>query len=137
MRKWLLLFIGVGGVLTVAWYWFDGTVEKAQFFSYIQKYSHVPQDEDDWIDQHRDVVLADGRAYCDWLTRFPEVPEVVPSGDADVGKFRLRYVQATAASTEVDVSDGARMTVLAAAGAYFCHDTVDSRTSFSVPEEQL
>ena len=128
---------GAAVVLALSMSWFNGYVNKVQFFGYIQKYSHVPQPERTWLDEHHDVVLADGRAYCDWLAQFPEVPEVVPSGQADVGKFRVRYVKATADSSQLAVSDRARYTVLAAAGAYFCHGTVDSRTSFSVPEEQL
>jgi hypothetical protein len=118
-------------------YWFNGYVDKVQFFGYIEKYSHVPKPERVWLDEHHDLVLADGRAYCEWLAQFPEVPEVVPSGEADVGTFRSRYVRDTADSTELSVSDRARYTVLAAAGAYFCDSTVESRTSFSVPEEQL
>jgi hypothetical protein len=137
MRRWGLLLVGVAAVLGLSMYWFNGYVNKVQFFGYIQKYSHVPQPERTWLDEHHDLVLAEGRAYCDWLSQFPEVPEVVPSGEADVGKFRARYVRVTAASTELTVSDRARATVAAAAGAYFCHGTVDSRTSFSVPEEQL
>ena len=137
VRRWGLLFAGGTVVFALALYWFNGYVNKVQFFGYIQKYSHVPQPERTWLDEHHDLVLAEGRAYCDWLSQFPEVPEVVPSGEADVGKFRARYVRATAASTELTVSDRARATVAAAAGAYFCHGTVDSRTSFSVPEEQL
>lgn len=131
------MFAGAAVGLALSLYWFNGYVNKVQFFAYIEKYSHVPQPERNWLDEHHDLVLADGRAYCDWLAGFPEVPEVVPSGEADLGKFRARYVKSTADSTELAVSDRARYTVLAAAGAYFCHSTVESRTSFSVPEEQL
>ena len=136
MRKWGLLAV-TALALTLAWNWFDGNVEKVEFFGYIHKYSHNSEQSQAWLDAHHDLVLADGHAFCDWLAEFPEVPDVVPSGEADVGKFRMRYIHSTTASTEIAVSDSARITVLAAAGAYFCNGTVESRTSFSVPEEQL
>jgi hypothetical protein len=137
VRKWVFLLAGTASVLAFGLYWFDGYVNKVQFFGYVQKYSRVSQHDREWLDEHHDLVLADGRAYCDWLAQFPEVPDVVPSGEADVGKFRMRYIHATAASTEMAVSERARNTVVAAAGAYFCDGTVESRTSFSVPEDQL
>ena len=132
--KFAAAVIGVG-VLVFGLFWLDGSNDKVQFYGYIQKYA--PRDERPWLDDHRELALTDGRAFCDWLEQFPEVPEVVPSGDADIGRFRSRYIETTAASTEMAISSAGRITVLAAAGAYFCDSTVDSRTSFSVPEEDL
>lgn len=137
VRKGVLVSAAGAVVLAGSWYWFDGYVDRVQFFGYIQKYSHVSQAEDDWIDEHHDLVLADGRAFCEWLAEYPEVPDVVPSGEADIGLFRKRYINATADSTDLAVGYRARNTVVAAAGAYFCDDVVESRTSFAVPVEEL
>jgi hypothetical protein len=126
---------GCAGLLAGSFLWWEGHNDRVQFHSYIQDYA--PREERAWLDDHHDIVLAEGRAFCDWLEQFPEVPEVVPSGEADVGKFRMRYISATAATTDMAVSERARVTVLAGAGAHFCNGTVDSRTSFSVPEEDL
>jgi hypothetical protein len=117
--------------------WWEGYNARVQFHAYIDRYAQSTPAERIWLDDHREPVLADGRAFCDWLEQFPEVPEVVPSGEADIGRFRMRYIEATSASTEVAVSDRGRNSVLAAAGRHFCDGTVESRTSFAVPEEQL
>ena len=127
--------MGCAGALAASVIWWEGHNDRVQFFGYIQEYA--PKKERAWLDDHHEVVLAEGRAFCDWLEQFPEVPEVVPSGDADVGKFRMRYITTTETATEMAVSDAARVTVLAAAGAHFCDGTVESRTSYSVPVEQL
>lgn len=134
MWKWAVA-ASCAAVLAAALFWFDAANDRLQFYGYIQKYA--PREERVWLDDHHEVVLAEGRAFCDWLGQFPEVPEVVPSGEADVGKFRMRYIRATEATTGMAVSDRARVTILAAAGVHFCDGTVESRTSFSIPEEQL
>lgn len=123
------------GLLVFSFFGLERHNDRVQFYGYIQEYA--PREERLWLDDHRDLALADGLAFCDWLEQFPEVPEVVPSGEADVGKFRSRYISATAAPTDLNVSDRAQITVLAAAGAHLCDSTVESRTSFSVPEEEL
>jgi hypothetical protein len=89
----------------------------------------VPQRDRAWTREHPDAVLAEGYAACAWLAAQPQVPDLVPSGAATVDAMARRYQGATAASTNVDIDERSRSTIVVGAWAYLCPGTRDSRTS--------
>jgi hypothetical protein len=138
MGKWAFVAAAAVPVVLFGGTWLIDFGHEAEFFGYVhenavhfrnKELKDVTQHDRAWLDEHRDIVLADGRAACEWLEQFPEAPEIVPSGDADSAEFRARYIQQTRESTQMAVSKRTRIAVLAGAWEYLCPGTRDSRTS--------
>ena len=89
----------------------------------------VPARDLEWVKQHPDAVLAEGDAACAWLESQPDVPGLVPSGSATVGAMIGRYQRETADSTETDIDERSRSSIVAGAWGYLCHGAREAKTS--------
>lgn len=124
--------------------WWNDWTHQVSYYDYLDKYvvAAGPRGPDakaearQWLSSHHDVYLAEGRAACEWLKEYPEVPEVVPDGSADSSLLAKRYVQQTADSTQFSGSAHTRAQVDRAAWAMLCPSVGESRTALAFnPDE--
>jgi hypothetical protein len=148
MSKWAAVgaVAGIACALFLGGKWLMHVDQEGQYSAYVREYATdwrsstlrgVPQQDRVWLAEHHDMVLAEGQASCAWLEKLPEVPDIVPSGDADSGKIREQYLDETSSSTQMAVNERTRSGVITGAWAYLCPDIKYSRTSPSIDPDEL